>query len=185
GLHAAGHRLMPSAHPAMDGGTNYPQHEHQQSGDTLCGIPLSQLSMPAMEDSMLGTDAWNSCYAASLPTSSFPSENQQYFNPPPDFCMNPSSRLHFFNANYPSVDPTDFLSKNGDFPQDSSYLDELSNNNSLFSSPADSLSDIVDPKDFLCADSLSHVPSLWDVNTTQQNQVQVQAAPLPSSPSHS
>ncbi|KFV49815.1 Protein strawberry notch 2, partial [Gavia stellata] len=57
--------------------------------------------------------------------------------------------------------------------QDSSYLDELSNNNSLFSSPADSLSDIADPKDFLPADSLNHVPTLWDVNTPQQNQVEL------------
>uniref|UniRef100_A0A8C3U8Y4 Strawberry notch homolog 2 n=1 Tax=Catharus ustulatus TaxID=91951 RepID=A0A8C3U8Y4_CATUS len=65
--------------------------------------------------------------------------------------------------------------------QDSSYLDELSNNNSLFSSPADSLSDIADPKDFLPADSLSHVPTLWDVNTPQQNQIEVGAAPFPCS----
>lgn len=65
--------------------------------------------------------------------------------------------------------------------QDSSYLDELSNNNSLFSSPADSLSDIADPKDFLPADSLNHVPTLWDVNTPQQNQIEVGAAPFPSS----
>ncbi|KFW72158.1 Protein strawberry notch 2, partial [Pygoscelis adeliae] len=57
--------------------------------------------------------------------------------------------------------------------QDSSYLDELSNNNSLFSSPADSLSDIADPKDFLPADSLNHVPTLWDVNTPQQNQIEL------------
>uniref|UniRef100_A0A8C3J721 Protein strawberry notch homolog 2 n=1 Tax=Calidris pygmaea TaxID=425635 RepID=A0A8C3J721_9CHAR len=49
--------------------------------------------------------------------------------------------------------------------QDSSYLDELSNNNSLFSSPADSLSDIADPKNFLSNDSLNHVPTLWDINT--------------------
>ncbi|KFQ48962.1 Protein strawberry notch 2, partial [Nestor notabilis] len=57
--------------------------------------------------------------------------------------------------------------------QDSSYLNELSNNNSLFSSPADSLSDIADPKDFLPADSLNHVPTLWDVNTPQQNQIEL------------
>uniref|UniRef100_A0A8D2P3D8 Protein strawberry notch homolog 2 n=1 Tax=Zosterops lateralis melanops TaxID=1220523 RepID=A0A8D2P3D8_ZOSLA len=49
--------------------------------------------------------------------------------------------------------------------QDSSYLDELPNSNSIFSSPPDSLSDIADPKDFLPTDSLNHVPTLWDVNT--------------------
>ncbi|XP_075592491.1 protein strawberry notch homolog 2 isoform X1 [Balearica regulorum gibbericeps] len=164
---------MPSAHPAMDGGKNYPQHEHQQSGSTLCSIPSlhSQLTVPAMEDTMLAADSWSSCYTASFPTSSFPSENQQYFNPHHGFYMNSISTQHFLETNYASVDPTDFLPRNGDFTQDSSYLDELSNNNSLFSSPADSLSDIVDPKDFLSADSLNHAPMLRDVNTTQQNQI--------------
>ncbi|XP_025920574.1 protein strawberry notch homolog 2 isoform X1 [Apteryx rowi] len=166
---------MPSAHPAMDGGKNYPQHEHQQSGNTLYSIPnfQSQLAVPAMENSMLVADSWSNCYPASFPTSSFPNENQQYFNSSHDFYMNSISRPHFLETNYASVDPTDFLPKNGDFPQDSSYLDELSNNNSLFSSPADSLSDIADPKDFLPADSLNHVPTLWDVNTPQQNQIEL------------
>uniref|UniRef100_A0A8C3FPW2 Protein strawberry notch homolog 2 n=1 Tax=Chrysemys picta bellii TaxID=8478 RepID=A0A8C3FPW2_CHRPI len=59
------------------------------------------------------------------------------------------------------------------FPfQDSSYLDELSNN-SLFSSPADSLSDIADAQDFLPADSLNHVPTIWDINTSQPNQIEL------------
>ncbi|NXJ99344.1 SBNO2 protein, partial [Corythaixoides concolor] len=183
GLHAAGRRLMPSAHPTMDGGKNYPQHEHQQSGNTLYSIPhlRSQLAVPAMENSMLAANPWSSCYPASSPTSSFSSENQQYFNSSHDFYMNSISRPHFLDTNYASVDSTDFIPKNGDFPQDSSYLDELSNNNSLFSSPADSLSDIADPKDFLPADSLNHVPTLWDVSTPQQNQIEVRAAPLPSS----
>ncbi|GAB0200793.1 protein strawberry notch 2 [Grus japonensis] len=158
----------------MDGGKNYPQHEHQQSGNTLCSIPSlhSQLTVPAMEDTMVAADSWSSCYTASFPTSSFPSENQQYFNPHHGFYMNSISAQHVLETNYASVDPTDFLPRNGDFPQDSSYLDELSNNNSLFSSPADSLSDIVDSKDFLSPDSLNHAPALCDVSTTQQNQIQ-------------
>ncbi|NXM87128.1 SBNO2 protein, partial [Oenanthe oenanthe] len=173
GLHEAGHGLMPSAHPAMDGGNSFPQH--QQPGDAIHGIPglRSQLAVPDVENSMLAADSWSSCYPVSFPTSSFPSENQQYFNPPQDFYMDSISRPHFLDTNYATVDPTDFLPKNGDFPQDSSYLDELSNNNSLFSSPADSLSDIADPKDFLPADSLSHVPTLWDVSTPQQSQIEV------------
>ncbi|NXK72105.1 SBNO2 protein, partial [Amazona guildingii] len=182
GLHAAGRRLMPSAPPAMDGGKNYPLHEHQQPGHRLLSTPglPPQLNM---ETSMLTTESLSSCYPASFPASSFPSENQHYFNSHHDFYMNSISRPQFLDTNYASVDPTDFLPKNGDFPQDSSYLNELSNNNSLFSSPADSLSDIVDPKVFLSADSQSHVPTLWDVNTPQQNQTEVWAAPLPSSPS--
>ncbi|KAM8794850.1 protein strawberry notch homolog 2 [Eudromia elegans] len=122
---------------------------------------------------MLVPDAWSNSYPASFPTSPFPNENQQYFNSPHNFYMNSVSRSHFLDTNCATVDPTDFLPKNGDFPQDSSYLDELSNNNSLFSSPADSLSDIADPKDFLPADSLNHVPTLWDINTPQQNQIEL------------
>ncbi|NXU56498.1 SBNO2 protein, partial [Turnix velox] len=176
-LHAPGRGLMPSAHPAMDRGQNYPQHEHQQSGNTLYSIPglCSQLAVPATENSMLTAGLWSSCYPASFPTSSLPSENQQYLNSPHDFYMNSISRPHFLDTNYASVcqDLPDFLPKDGNFPQDSSYLDELPNNNSLFSSPADSLSDIADPKNFLANDSLNHVPTLWDVNTPQRNQVEV------------
>ncbi|XP_004688987.1 PREDICTED: protein strawberry notch homolog 2 isoform X2 [Condylura cristata] len=48
--------------------------------------------------------------------------------------------------------------------QESSYLEELSPA-SIFSSSVDSLSDIADTPDFLPADSLSQVPTIWDVNT--------------------
>ncbi|XP_030396722.1 protein strawberry notch homolog 2 isoform X1 [Gopherus evgoodei] len=166
---------MPSAHLAMDGGKNFPQHEHQQSGSTLYSIPnlQTQLSVPAMENSMLAPDWWNSFYSpAPFSTPSFSSENQQYFNTTSDFYMNSISRPPFTETNYASVGFADFLPKNGDFPQDSSYLDELSNN-SLFSSPADSLSDIADAQDFLPADSLNHVPTLWDINPSQQNQIEL------------
>ncbi|XP_067415261.1 protein strawberry notch homolog 2 isoform X2 [Emydura macquarii macquarii] len=163
---------MPSAHSAMDGGKNFPPHEHQQSGNTLYSMPnlQTQLSVPAMENSMLAPDWWNS-FPFSAP--SFPSENQQYFNTTSNFYMNSISRQPFPETNYASVGLADFLPKNGDFPQDSSYLDELSNN-SLFSSPADSLSDIADAQEFLPADSLNHVPTIWDINTPQQNQTESQ-----------
>uniref|UniRef100_A0A8C8SJX5 Protein strawberry notch homolog 2 n=1 Tax=Pelusios castaneus TaxID=367368 RepID=A0A8C8SJX5_9SAUR len=167
---------MPSAHPAMDGGKNFPQHEHQQSGNTLYSMPnlQTQLSVPAMENSMLAPDFWNSfCSSAPFSTPSFPSENQQYFNTTSDFYMNSISRQPFPEPNYAPVGLADFLPKNGDFPQDSSYLDEFSNN-SLFSSPADSLSDIADAQEFLPADSLNHVPTIWDINTSQQNQTESQ-----------
>ncbi|OWK12208.1 SBNO2 [Cervus elaphus hippelaphus] len=48
--------------------------------------------------------------------------------------------------------------------KDSSYLDDLSNA-SIFSSSVDSLSDIADTPDFPHADSLSQVPTIWDVST--------------------
>ncbi|XP_047387207.1 protein strawberry notch homolog 2 isoform X2 [Sciurus carolinensis] len=48
--------------------------------------------------------------------------------------------------------------------EDASYLEDLSNA-SIFSSSIDSLSDIADTPDFLPADSLSQVPTIWDVST--------------------
>ncbi|XP_076977491.1 protein strawberry notch homolog 2 isoform X2 [Tamandua tetradactyla] len=48
--------------------------------------------------------------------------------------------------------------------KDSLYLDDLSTA-SLFSSSVDSLSDIVDTPDFLPADSLSQVSTIWDVGS--------------------
>lgn len=57
--------------------------------------------------------------------------------------------------------------RNGDFSQDLSYFEELSNN-SLFSSPTDSLSEYADNQGFLNSDSLNQVPTIWDVNTPSQ-----------------
>ena len=59
-------------------------------------------------------------------------------------------------------------------PQDSTYLDDLSNA-SIFSSSVDSLSDIADTPDFLPADSLSQVPTIWDVSTGPSAQDKVSA----------
>lgn len=49
--------------------------------------------------------------------------------------------------------------------QDLSCIDDLSNN-SLFSSPADSLSEYADTQAFIGTDSLATVPTLWDVSTS-------------------
>uniref|UniRef100_A0A8C9PBN6 Protein strawberry notch homolog 2 n=1 Tax=Spermophilus dauricus TaxID=99837 RepID=A0A8C9PBN6_SPEDA len=74
------------------------------------------------------------------------------------------------DTSYPAVATAPcFLPKSSDLPQDASYLEDLSNdlsNASIFSSSIDSLSDIADTPDFLPADSLSQVPTIWDVNTT-------------------
>uniref|UniRef100_A0A3P8V5U5 Protein strawberry notch homolog 2 n=1 Tax=Cynoglossus semilaevis TaxID=244447 RepID=A0A3P8V5U5_CYNSE len=63
--------------------------------------------------------------------------------------------------------------------QDLSCIDDLSTN-SLFSSPADSLSEYADAKSFISTDNLDAVPTLWDVNTSTtttttpaQNQLEV------------
>lgn len=50
-------------------------------------------------------------------------------------------------------------------PQDLSCIDDLSTN-SLFSSPADSLSEYADAQSFISTDHLDTVPTLWDVSTS-------------------
>ncbi|XP_034387397.1 protein strawberry notch homolog 2 isoform X2 [Cyclopterus lumpus] len=50
-------------------------------------------------------------------------------------------------------------------PKDLSCIDDLSTN-SLFSSPADSLSEYADAQPFISPDNLNTVPTLWDVNTS-------------------
>ncbi|KAJ6655162.1 hypothetical protein lerEdw1_005640 [Lerista edwardsae] len=181
---------MPSLHLAMDGGKSYhPPRTHQHSGNMLYGMPTlqSQLSgMSTMETSALASSCWNldSYLPAPYSASPFLNENQQYFNTTSDFYTNSISRPSFSDSNYASTNLLDFLPKNGDFPQvqfwlkfaslfkDSSYLNELSSN-SLFSSPADSLSDIADAQEFLPVDGLSRVPTIWDINTPQQNQIEL------------
>lgn len=61
--------------------------------------------------------------------------------------------------------------------QDLSCIDDLSTN-SLFSSPADSLSEYADTQSFISTDNLDTVPTIWDVNTSTtttpaQNQLEV------------
>uniref|UniRef100_A0A3Q4ABH7 Protein strawberry notch homolog 2 n=1 Tax=Mola mola TaxID=94237 RepID=A0A3Q4ABH7_MOLML len=48
---------------------------------------------------------------------------------------------------------------------DLSCIDDLSTN-SLFSSPADSLSEYADAQSFINADNLDSVPTIWDINTS-------------------
>ncbi|XP_054459235.1 protein strawberry notch homolog 2 isoform X3 [Anoplopoma fimbria] len=69
-------------------------------------------------------------------------------------------------SGFPDVDFSSLnLPRNGDFPQDLSCIDDLSTN-SLFSSPADSLSEYADAQPFISPDNLNTVPTLWDVNTS-------------------
>ncbi|XP_078526067.1 protein strawberry notch homolog 2 isoform X2 [Lissotriton helveticus] len=163
---------MPSVHPAMEGGDRYPQYERQGPGSMLCGVSSlqPQLFMPDMESPMLSPSVWNhlpfSTPSSYMPHAPFASENQQYFGSSTDFFSSGAiSRPSFQDTSYAGTESSSSLApRSVDFLQDPSYLDELSSH-SIFSSPADSLSDIADAQDFLHADSLNQVPTLWDVNT--------------------
>lgn len=129
----------------------FPQHEAQPAGNMMCS--LSPLQSPrcgsSVQNTMLHYPWWNTQYRV------FSSESHPYMNIVGQSCTDTSYS--------PTAATPSFLPKS-DFPQESSYLDDLSNA-SIFSSSVDSLSDIADTPDFLPADSLSQVPTIWDVST--------------------
>lgn len=129
----------------------FPQHEAQPAGNMMCSLsPLqSPRCGPNVQSAMLHYPWWNTQYPV------FSSESHPYMNVVGQSCTDTSYS--------PMAATPSFLPKS-DFPQESSYLDDLSNA-SIFSSSVDSLSDIADTPDFLPADSLSQVPTIWDVST--------------------
>ncbi|XP_031430609.1 protein strawberry notch homolog 2 isoform X2 [Clupea harengus] len=83
--------------------------------------------------------------------------------------LNSMSDIPMGDSAFHDVDFPSIILHNEDFSQDLSCLDDLSST-SLFSSPADSLSEYTDAQAFLNNDSLTRVPTLWDINTPAQNQ---------------
>ncbi|XP_032160742.1 protein strawberry notch homolog 2 isoform X3 [Mustela erminea] len=144
--------------PAMDG--QLPQREPPPAGGTLYSPPPLQTPLcgPGVQSAVLHCPWWAAFSPAPHPA--FSSESPQFMSSTSFLAGQPCMDTSY---GPPTTTPS-FLPKTGDFPQDSAYLDELSNA-SLFSSSVDSLSDIADTPDFLPADSLSQVPTIWDVST--------------------
>ncbi|XP_058584567.1 protein strawberry notch homolog 2 isoform X1 [Neofelis nebulosa] len=144
--------------PAMDG--EFPQHEPPPAGGILYSPPPLQTPLcgSGVQNTMLHYPWWSSF--SPTPYPAFSSESHQFVNSASFIVSQPCADT----SCGPSAATPSFLPKTGDFPQDSAYLDELSNA-SIFSSSVDSLSDIADTPDFLPADSLSQVPTIWDVST--------------------
>uniref|UniRef100_A0A8C7AIK8 Protein strawberry notch homolog 2 n=1 Tax=Neovison vison TaxID=452646 RepID=A0A8C7AIK8_NEOVI len=144
--------------PAMDG--QLPQREPPPAGGTLYSPhPLqTPLCGPGVQSAMLHCPWWTAFSPAPYPA--FSSESPQFMSSTSFLASQPCVDTSY---GPPTTTPS-FLPKTGDFPQDSAYLDDLSNA-SIFSSSVDSLSDIADAPDFLPADSLSQVPTIWDVST--------------------
>ncbi|XP_061279402.1 protein strawberry notch homolog 2 isoform X6 [Bos javanicus] len=147
--------------PAMDG--ELPPHEAPPAGSVLYSPPPLQTPLcgPSVQDTMLHYPWWNSFSPTTYPA--FSSESHQFMNS--SFIMGQPCTDPSYG---PAATAPSFPPKSSDFPQpvfqDSSYLDDLSNA-SIFSSSVDSLSDIADTPDFPPADSLSQVPTIWDVST--------------------
>ncbi|XP_008835403.1 protein strawberry notch homolog 2 isoform X2 [Nannospalax galili] len=127
-----------------------------------------------LQNPLLHCPWWSNFSPASYPT--FSSESQQFVGSTP-FLGGQSCP----DTGYPATATVpSFLTKSGNYPQDPSYLEDLSNA-SIFSSSVDSLSDIVDTPDFLPADSLNQVPTIWDVSTssTAHDKLFLPSAPFP------
>ncbi|XP_058393814.1 protein strawberry notch homolog 2 isoform X2 [Diceros bicornis minor] len=144
--------------PAMDG--EFPQHEPPPTGSVLYSPPPLQTPLcgSSVQNAMLHCPCWHPFSASQYPA--FSSESHQFMNSASFLVGQPCADTSYG----PTAATPSFLPKSADFPQDSSFLDDLSNA-SIFSSSVDSLSDIADTPDFLPADSLSQVPTIWDVST--------------------
>ncbi|XP_077439209.1 strawberry notch homolog 2b isoform X2 [Vanacampus margaritifer] len=154
---------LPSA-LAMDG-ENYLHPEGPQLDTSLFSVASSN-----MESSLFASSgSWRSFsqqggYSVHCPMQS---GNQQYHlnSSTATTATTPDVHLDMYSA----FSDMDFsclnLPRNGDFSQDLSCIDDLSTN-SLFSSPADSLSEYADAQSFISTDHLDTVPTLWDVSTS-------------------
>ncbi|XP_061093328.1 si:ch73-63e15.2 isoform X2 [Conger conger] len=151
---------------AMDG-ENYLHPEGPQLDSALYGLVSSPRLHTTMESQMYPSNSWGfSQQAAYNLHCPMQSGNQQYH-------LNSTSDMHMEMFSPPSFHDVDFsslnLPRNGDFGTDLSGIDDLSNT-SLFSSPADSLSEYTDASDF---PSIGHYPPrLWDINTPAPTQLE-------------
>ncbi|KAM7012939.1 strawberry notch homolog 2b isoform 2-T2 [Tautogolabrus adspersus] len=173
---------LPSA-LAMDG-ENYLHPEGPQLDSSLFSVT------PSNTESLIYTlsDSWGSYsqqagYSIHCPMQS---GNQQYHLSSSTTTTTPDVHMDMYSG-FSDVDFSSLnLPRNGDFPQDLSCIDDLSTN-SLFSSPADSLSEYADAQSFISTDNLDTVPTLWDVNTSTtttpaQSQLEVQSTQPPPQP---
>ncbi|XP_047442828.1 protein strawberry notch homolog 2 [Mugil cephalus] len=149
---------LPSA-LAMDG-ENYLHPEGPQLDGSLFSAPSNLESSMYASSGPWGSFSQQAGYSIHCPMQS---GNQQYHLNSSTTVTTPDMHMDMYSG-FPDVDfPGLNLQRNGDFSQDLSCIDDLSTN-SLFSSPADSLSEYADAQSFISTD-LSSVPTLWDINT--------------------
>ncbi|XP_038146211.1 protein strawberry notch homolog 2 isoform X2 [Cyprinodon tularosa] len=144
---------------AMDG-ENYLHPEGPQLNSSLFSVDPSN-----MESSIFGSSgSWGS-FPHQPGYCPMQSGNQQYHLNSSTTTNIPDMHMSMYTG-FPDMDLTSLnLHKNGngDFPQDLSCIDDLST--SLFSSPADSLSEYADTTPYISANPQEPLPSIWDINT--------------------
>uniref|UniRef100_A0A3P8SIS9 Protein strawberry notch homolog 2 n=1 Tax=Amphiprion percula TaxID=161767 RepID=A0A3P8SIS9_AMPPE len=155
---------MPTLHSAlaMDG-ENYLHPEGPQLDSNLFSVPSSNMESSIYASSgSWGSFSQQAGYSIHCPMQS---GNQQYHLNSSTTTTTPDMHMDMYSG-FSDVDFSSLnLPRNGDFTQDLSCIDDLSTN-SLFSSPADSLSEYADTQSFISTDNLDTVPTLWDINTS-------------------
>ncbi|KAF1385898.1 hypothetical protein PFLUV_G00112560 [Perca fluviatilis] len=150
---------LPSA-LAMDG-ENYLHPEGPQLDSSLFSVATSNMESSIYASSGSWGPYQQAGYSIHCPMQS---GNQQYHLNSSTTTTTPDVPMDMYSG-FPDVDFGLNLPRNGDFSQDLSCIDDLSTN-SLFSSPADSLSEYADAQPFISPDNLNTVPTLWDINTS-------------------
>ncbi|XP_036409983.1 protein strawberry notch homolog 2-like isoform X2 [Megalops cyprinoides] len=164
-----------SVSPVMDGENYRPEGLPLDSAPYR--LPASPLLHTAMESQTFPCNSWGLPQQPAYNLHySMQSTNQQYHS---NGMSDPPSDTYSAFVNDLSDLSSFSFPRNGDFPQDFG-IDDLSNT-SFFSSPPDSLSEYADASGFLNSDSLSHVPTLWDVNTPTQSRHENSSRFQPSS----
>ncbi|KAG8594546.1 hypothetical protein GDO81_001243 [Engystomops pustulosus] len=147
---------MPCTVSVMDGGGRYPQPESQHGANGMCSTAAIQYqpTLSDVETPGLPATQWTH-YSYSpahcLPHAPITSSDPLHYN----------GQTEYYSRNY-AAPFSSYFTESQTYTQDPPpYFNDLSNH-SILSSP-DSLSDIKDTHDFLPIDSLSNVPTIWDI----------------------
>ncbi|KAM4549293.1 strawberry notch homolog 2b isoform 2-T2 [Odontesthes bonariensis] len=157
---------------AMDG-EHYLHPEGPQLDSSLFSVAASNIesSMYASSGSW-GSFSQQAGYSIHCPMQS---GNQQYHLNSSTTTNIPDMHMDIYSGLSDMDVSTLSFPRNGDFTQDLSCIDDLSTN-SLFSSPADSLSEYADTQSFISTDNLDTVPTLWDINTSTTTNTPAQSS---------
>ncbi|KAM5192737.1 protein strawberry notch homolog 2 isoform 1-T1 [Mantella aurantiaca] len=153
---------MPCTISVMEGGGSYSQSELQHGASGMCSTAAMQYqhSQLDLEAPALAGSQWTHypySPAHCLPHAPLTSSDSSQFNGPTEY----------YSRNF-STPISSYFTESQTYIQDPiNFLNDFSSRSAL-SSP-DSLSGITDTDDFLPADSLNSLPTIWDVNTPTQD----------------
>ncbi|KAM9330602.1 protein strawberry notch homolog 2 [Gastrophryne carolinensis] len=152
---------MPCKVSVMEGGGNYSQSELQHGASGMCSTAAMQYQPGQLdlEASALAGSQWTH-YSYSpahcLPHAPLTSSDSLQFN----------GLTEYYSRNV-STPFGNYSNESYSYSQDPFIFSEFSNRSAL--STPDSLSGITDTDDFLPADSLNSLQTIWDVNTHSQD----------------